>query len=343
MFDFAISRNQRQRPTGRSFASWIVSCFVHFLFLLLLIEYPQLLRGGMYHHFHAPALLSNILGPKPDTDDNNWRTVAIVKDPSKMIAPSAATLRKYLYDWNKKGPGTPPVRIGWGDVKTALLESTPPMPRVRKGAKEPEISLPANDIVSAGSAAGSQPGNASGSSAVTQIEPTAKKNGTISLPPPGPAPKSEVAGNAAPNKVPDSTKTPPDAALPASGQKNQSSVTAKVFENEQKAIRSPDSGFFDTKGFPLGEYASLIIERIKGKWFIPSNLRNSQGHTTVIFYIDREGRFTNARIVESSGSNSLNLAALNAILESNPAPPLPKGFPGDHVGAKFVFSYNEPQ
>jgi TonB family protein len=72
-------------------------------------------------------------------------------------------------------------------------------------------------------------------------------------------------------------------------------------------------------------------------------LRSSQGRTTVIFYIDREGRFTNLHIVTPSGSNSLDLAALNAVMESNPFPPLPRGFPGVRVGAKFVFSYNERQ
>jgi TonB family protein len=115
-----------------------------------------------------------------------------------------------------------------------------------------------------------------------------------------------------------------------------------VFENEQQAIRSSQEGIFDSKGFPMDDYVALIRERIKGKWFIPSNLRNSQGHTTVIFYIDKEGRFTDARIIGSSGSTSLDFAALNAIIESNPAPPLPKGYPGDRVGAKFIFSYNEP-
>jgi outer membrane biosynthesis protein TonB len=50
-----------------------------------------------------------------------------------------------------------------------------------------------------------------------------------------------------------------------------------------------------------------------------------------------------ARIVVPSGSNSLDLAALSAIVGSNPFPPLPEGFPADRVGAKFVFSYNEPQ
>jgi protein TonB len=150
-----------------------------------------------------------------------------------------------------------------------------------------------------------------------------------------------VAENAAPTAIP-SAKPGADS---TSLQRDRSGPepAARIFENEQQALRSPEGGLFDTKGFPLGEYANLIIERIKGKWFIPSNLRNAQGHTTVVFFIDRDGRFTDARIVMSSGSNSLDLAALNAVMSSNPFPPLPKGFPGERVGAKFIFSYNEPQ
>jgi TonB family protein len=116
-----------------------------------------------------------------------------------------------------------------------------------------------------------------------------------------------------------------------------------VFDSEQKAIQAEGSGLFDTKGFPLGDYADTIVERIRGNWYIPSNLRNSQGRTTVIFYIGKDGRYTNAHIVMSSGSTSLDLAALNAVLVSNPFPPLPAGFPGEQVGAKFVFKYNEGQ
>jgi TonB family protein len=312
--------------------------------LLSLIEYPQLLQGGMYHHFRAAALIANLLGEKPDNENENWRTVAVLKSSPDMVEPSAATLKKYLYDWNKKGSGSPAVRIRWGDVKATLLDNAPPMPRVRKGAKEPDLSLPANEIASAGSApavagpAGGQPGDVSGASTAAPIDSSAGRKGTVSLPPPGPTPKSDIASNTAPTKIPDSIPSPP-----ASGPKSRNGMdSAKVFENEQKAIHSPDSGIFDTKGFPLGEYATLIKERIEGKWFIPSNLKNSQGHTTVVFYIDRDGRFMNARIVTGSGSSSLDLAALNAVLESDHAPPLPKGFPGDHIGVKFVFSYNEP-
>jgi TonB family protein len=144
-----------------------------------------------------------------------------------------------------------------------------------------------------------------------------------------------------PEPVPERRPEPPQtaAAKPQAGARS----TAQVFDTQQKAIQAEGSGLFDTKGFPLGDYAEAIIQRIKGNWYIPSNLRNSQGRTTVIFFIGKDGRYTNAHIVTSSGSTSLDLAALNAVLVSNPFPPLPSGFPGERVGAKFVFSYNERQ
>ncbi len=92
----------------------------------------------------------------------------------------------------------------------------------------------------------------------------------------------------------------------------------------------------------MGEYARLILERIKGNWSIPSNLRNSQGRSTLVFFIEKDGSVSNLKVVASSGSQSLDLSALHAVLLSKPLPPLPGGFPGEHVGAKFVFFYNEP-
>jgi len=151
----------------------------------------------------------------------------------------------------------------------------------------------------------------------------------------------------APKKIPEAIsppERPPQTALAKTPEvPPAANSTSQIFEDQEKALRSEGSGLFDTKGFPLGDYASAIIERVKGHWLIPSNLRNSKGRTTVIFYIAKNGNYTDARIVASSGSNSLDLAALNAIIGSNPFPPLPTGFPGNQVGAKFVFSYNERQ
>jgi TonB family protein len=98
---------------------------------------------------------------------------------------------------------------------------------------------------------------------------------------------------------------------------------------------------FDTKGFNLGDFEKIIEERIRGNWEIPSNLRESRGSTTILFYITRDGRYSDARIEVSSGNMSLDIAALYAVTRSNPFPPLPQGFPADRVGARFVFAYNE--
>jgi TonB family protein len=331
MFEFAISRNTRQRPTKRIIAACIVSCLLHFLGFAILVKNPELLRGGRYYQYQRPrgfTLIQRLFSRNPKEDEEG-RVVTILRP---MVAPSAETLKKYMYDWNKKGDGPPPVRVEWkNDPKIASNEKAAPMPKVKE-SKSPEISLPPNEVVSSGpeSVQGNQdstkhPGGvASGAPALTQTEP---KKETVLLPPPGPAPKTEIADNKAPSAIPDKIKstTPP----------------VKIFDNEKQAIRSPGTGFYDTKGYQLGDYAKRIIDRITGKWFIPSNLKHSQGRTTVVFYIDKDGRFSGTRIVTGSGNNSLDLTALNAIIESDPAPPLPKDFPGDHIGAKFVFSYNE--
>lgn len=335
MFDFAIAQTQRRRPGSRVFASWIISCLAHFLMLLLLIQFPQLLQGGMYHRYRAFPLIGNILNPVSEDDTEDWRTVAVLKDPARMLAPSAATLKKYLYDWDKEESGPPPIRLSWGDIEISRPD-LPPMPRVRRDAEEPDISLPPNEFASESPSGAVNTGETASSGFGTQDDPESKKKESAYLSPEESPPKVELAENIAPSKIPDSIAASPEVS-------SASKETIRMFEDEKKAIRSSDSGFFDTEGFPLGEYTNIIVERIKGKWFIPSNLRNSRGNTTVIFYIDRDGQFMNARIVMSSGSNSLDLAALNAVIESNPFPPLPEDFPGDHVGAKFIFSYNEPQ
>jgi TonB family protein len=335
MFDFAISKNQQRAPSMRIFASWAVSCCVHLCFLLLLIQYPQLLRGGMYHRFHPLSMLTSLLGATPADDDRNWRTVAVLRTP--LIEPSALTLKKYLKDWSQKGPDSPPIRIRWGAEQKKALENSPPMPRLVQNPNADNRLPPPNEAV-AGTTAGNSTESAPGSSATAQADPNAGKRGNVALPPPSPTSKPEVASNNPPSSIPSGIKPPPAITQPPK-------ETVKIFEDEQKAIRSPDSGFFNVPdGFPLGEYANMIKERIKGKWFIPSNLKNSQGHTTIVFYIGRDGRYSNARIESSasSGNNSLDLAALKAIMDSNPFPPLPKGFPGDRIGAKFVLSYNEP-
>jgi len=337
MFEYAISQHRKHPPSRRFFASTAASCLLHVVAIFLLIEYPQLLSPGQNRWFRQPSILAALFSRDSGTqkEDNNWRTVTFVgKSSGKMVAPSAETLRKYMYDWSKRTGGTPTVRVRWGNEKEAgTAETAAPRVKPVPGLQEPK---PAEGAETAKAAPGPEPsgtGTEGQATQVARVDPAGGR-GTVYLPAPQPeartARKPETAPDAAPTSIP-SGITQPAPAQPPPAPKPANPAAAKAgtqtFQDEQKAIRTEGSGLFDTRGFPLGEYASIVIERVRGNWLIPSNLRNSQGRTTVIFYIDRDGRFTNARIVTSSGSSSLDLAALNAVIGSNPFPPLPKGFP----------------
>ena len=134
MFDFAISKNQQPRPTRRLFASWSVSCAVHILLLFLLIQYPELLRGGMYHRFRPVSALANLFSPQTQDDETkDWRTVAVIKTP--LIQPSAATLKKYMKDWNAKNSSLPPSICGGETSRKRRSKIYHPCPRFSRSQK----------------------------------------------------------------------------------------------------------------------------------------------------------------------------------------------------------------
>jgi periplasmic protein TonB len=347
MFDFAISQNQRRRSTRLVLVSRVLSVLVHFSALVILIEHPELLSSGWNHWLRQfPAFVTtSSTAPAPSSSGSRLVTNLIGNGPMQM--PSEATLRANIYDFNQRGRGAmPPIQVAWGGL---LAEGKNPETKPVMGKEEPKPKgNPSEDMATA---AKSEP------PAPTSSQPGAPGGGTpegtraglgqvVPLPAPEPAPKPapknpEVTASTAPTAIPPAIPVTPPASKPPAPAPSAAKTDPKKLE--QQVIQAEGSGLFDTRGFPLGEYANIVIERVKGNWSIPSNLRNSQGRTTVIFYIDKNGRFSDARIVVSSGSSSLDYAALSAVIGSNPFPPLPKNFPGDHVGAKFVFSYNERQ
>ncbi len=354
MFEFAIAQHKKRPPSKRLIYALIASLGVHTLAVFLLIQFPELLTPGRNWWLRPLALIS------ATTPDQGWRMVTILEHNPKMQAPALASIRKYLYDYVDPSlhKGSPPIRIKWGEDKKPSIGNTdqavaPVRPAPGKQEPKPVPNIAAEtqqppDATSASPSTGS--GIAVSGAGTSPTDPLGGRGSAVALPPPQPAgepreiPKKtvEAAANATPTQIPGGSGAKA-AESPNRSTKNaaQANVTPQIFENQQKALQAPGSGLFDTRGFPLGDYAAIIIDRIKGNWYIPSNLRFSAGHTTVIFFIDKDGRYTDAHIVASSGSSSLDLAALNAIIGSNPFPPLPRGFPGDRVGAKFVFSYNE--
>ena len=61
------------------------------------------------------------------------------------------------------------------------------------------------------------------------------------------------------------------------------------------------------------------------------------------FSISRAGSVPKLVIVNPSGTESLDRAAVAGISASNPFPPLPSEYKGDRIVLQFNFAYNMPR
>ncbi|HEX3583518.1 MAG TPA: TonB family protein [Thermoanaerobaculia bacterium] len=129
-----------------------------------------------------------------------------------------------------------------------------------------------------------------------------KKAGPVPLPPPAPAPAATSTAPAVPDIAPGT------------------------------------SGVAGIEGgdFPYTVYLANMVRLIGNHWF-----RNPQitGDVTtrIAFTIHRDGSITDASIEQPSGNGAADRAALRAVLEASPLPPLPFGYNGTYLKVHQIF------
>ncbi len=100
----------------------------------------------------------------------------------------------------------------------------------------------------------------------------------------------------------------------------------------------------DTRGYDFGPYMNQVVNRVRVNWYslIPeaARLRQVRGRVVIIFTITKNGNVEDARIVANSNYQSLDNAAIGAIMASNPFPRIPDDFDGDNLVLQFTFLYN---
>jgi periplasmic protein TonB len=90
--------------------------------------------------------------------------------------------------------------------------------------------------------------------------------------------------------------------------------------------------------FPFQWYLTAVQRKVYGQWTQP--LSGTQGQKAVIvFEIARSGEVTGARVEKTSGDAAYDLAALRAVTNANPLPPLPAEFKGTMIRVHFGFDY----
>jgi TonB family protein len=84
---------------------------------------------------------------------------------------------------------------------------------------------------------------------------------------------------------------------------------------------------------------TLYIERMKtligNRWIRPQVSAGTT--TTVYFVINRDGSVRDSKVQSPSGHGTFDRAALRAVLESSPLPPLPYGYTGTYLGVHLTF------
>jgi TonB family protein len=90
----------------------------------------------------------------------------------------------------------------------------------------------------------------------------------------------------------------------------------------------------DSAHFPFTYYLRQVTGLIEENWVRP---QQNLGRVVVYFRIRRDGTIVEPQIYESSRNPAVDMLAAGAIRRSEPFPPLPVEFGGDHLGIYLCF------
>jgi TonB family protein len=100
-------------------------------------------------------------------------------------------------------------------------------------------------------------------------------------------------------------------------------------------------GGVDGVDFPYNYYLELIRSKIAGAWRVPEGTvtPGRRAEAQVRFRILRDGTVTQQMVEIPSGRPDYDQAALRAVLDGRPYPPLPPAFGGEFLTIHFQFTY----
>ncbi len=157
-------------------------------------------------------------------------------------------------------------------------------------------------------------------------------------------PESPTAAQARASDTPQPTPRGPSSGVIADAIRNvQKYVQQESFGNLQggEAMDFEKSIQFDSKGVDFGPWLRRFIAQIRRNWNIPMAAMTMHGHVVVTFYVGKDGRITELRILRPSSIDGFNNSSFNALAASNPTQPLPPEYPDDRAFFTITFFYNE--
>jgi TonB family protein len=102
----------------------------------------------------------------------------------------------------------------------------------------------------------------------------------------------------------------------------------------------------DPKGVDFRPYLTQVLAAVRRNWLavIPESAKlGRRGRVSIQFSISRGGSVPKLVIITTSGTDSLDRAAVAGVSASNPFPPLPSEYKSDRIVLQFNFAYNMPK
>lgn len=172
----------------------------------------------------------------------------------------------------------------------------------------------------------------------TEIEKVGKEapgQGTVPLPPNAPKPYKKMS-------IEEQLTARREAAQNMDFTHGGARVVQGARYNNPTGAGSPNLGLtVETNRSDMGPYLKILKQLVQGNWRIPNIARfEVAGVTGISFKIHKDGRISDVQVALTSRYEPLDVAALNAINNTDPAPPLPQHVEEDFVPIKFGFYYN---
>ncbi|HYB42702.1 MAG TPA: TonB family protein [Candidatus Methylomirabilis sp.] len=93
----------------------------------------------------------------------------------------------------------------------------------------------------------------------------------------------------------------------------------------------------DASDFPYAWYLRQVLQKVQGEWLRQNHLTEPGQKPLVFVEIQRDGSIRTPRIEQTSGNSLYDQAALRAIVDASPFPPLPRDWPKASLRVMFRF------
>ncbi|MCJ7504641.1 MAG: TonB C-terminal domain-containing protein [Acidobacteriia bacterium] len=312
---------EQEAALWRRRTMFLLSVVLHAVAVALLLVSPQLFKRGA-------EMLGIRLEPAPKREATFlWFPPELIQ---RLKEPPPET--NILSDKDRRAQGPSPIVNPFGN-RMPYSEGNTPLPEIAGGAPPSPPAAPPQ--APAGSSTPSPPPEESREESRLRLMdvPPAGSGGDAQLRVPLSTPGEAIQQSleaAARGRAGGSGSGPGDSAA-------QFRNYDPNFSTEAPLILS------DTRGVDFGPYLARVVFNVRRNWYsmIPVAARLGQkGRVAIIFEILKDGSVPELRLVGSSGSDPLDRAAVGSIRASNPFPPLPEEFTGNHLVLQFIFLYN---